>query len=309
MEPTLSAVEWWLQDLKPENPYTTRLAAVRELGRLESSDPSIVRALIAVKEHDASYQMRLAAAEALQAPPHQEVLAHYPELLNSAGDAAELPLPDAPPAVAAEPSPDKPLNPWLTIWIWPRRTIRQIVDADPKYWLPLLIVLEGLARGLDIASNRNLGDTLSLSGILVLAGVMGPLGWLIGVFIWSGLLRWTGSRLGGQAESTEVRAAIVWSGIPAVGILLLWIPILALLGKEMFSSSLPTVEAQPLLALPLLALLLAQTVLSLWSLGLSILCLAEVHRFSVWRSLAATFLSAAIFAVPIACLLIMMVTA
>ena len=55
------------------------MTAVRELGCLESSDPGIVHALIAVKECDASYQMRQAAAEALEAPAHQQVLTQHPE--------------------------------------------------------------------------------------------------------------------------------------------------------------------------------------------------------------------------------------
>jgi hypothetical protein len=309
MELPLSAAEQHVQDLEPKKPYATRLAAVRELGRLKNSTLEIVRALIAVKEGDPSYQMRQAAAETLEAPVHRQVLAQHPELLGPAAAPVDPALPGALPVDEAQPSPAKPLNPWLTVWIWPRRTIRQIVDADPRYRFVLLVVLAGFARGLDFSSNRSIGDTVSLPTIFLLAAIMGPIGWLIGVYIWGGLLRWTGSWLGGEANSAEVRAAVVWSGVPAIAILLIWIPIVALSRGEIFSSSMPTVEAQPLLALPLLGFFLIQIVLSLWSLGLSVLCLAEVHRFSVWRSLAAALLGAIIFIVPLACLLALMLTA
>lgn len=303
MESSLSAAQQYLRELDLDNPLATRLAAARELGHLEASSPQIVRALIAVKEGDPSYQMRKAAAESLQVPAHRQILAQHPELQASAAAPVDLPLPGAPPAAEAGATPGKPLNPWLTIWIWPRRTIRQIIDADPSYQFVLLIILQGIARGLDVSSNRNLGDTMSLPGILLLSAIMGPIGWLIGVYIWGTLLRWTGSWLGGEADSADVRAAIAWSGVPAIAILLLWIPIVTLSRGEIFSSSLPIVEAHPLLALPLLGFLLIQIALSLWILGLSVLCLAEVHRFSIWRSLAASFLGAVIFFVPSACLL------
>ncbi len=47
---------------------------------------------------------------------------------------------------------------------------------------------------------------------------------------------------------------------------------------------------------------LAKVLFACWGLGLLVLCLAEVHLFSIWRALAATLLGAVIVFVPMACL-------
>jgi len=43
----------------------------------------------------------------------------------------------------------KAINPWLSIWIKPRATIRWIVNTDPTQQVILLAALGGIAQTLD----------------------------------------------------------------------------------------------------------------------------------------------------------------
>ena len=93
-EPLAPDVEQYLQDLQPENVFITRKEAVEELGRLGTSHPRIVRALIAVKVFDESYLIRTLAAESLRAPVHQEILGQQPDLeALAAAEVSAAPIP------------------------------------------------------------------------------------------------------------------------------------------------------------------------------------------------------------------------
>ncbi|MBN1993685.1 MAG: hypothetical protein JW953_13370 [Anaerolineae bacterium] len=83
-------------------------------------------------------------------------------------------------------------NPWITIWIKPRATIRQIIDTDPTRQVIFLAVLLGLAYSLDRAAARDMGDRLSLSVLFVIMLIMSPISGLLIVYVGGALFRWVG---------------------------------------------------------------------------------------------------------------------
>lgn len=292
-----------LNDLALPAPYQARLQAARALAKAASSDVELLRALIAARDGDPSYQVRQAAAEALQSPVHRELLDLHPEL-RAAASAAPQVVESTPAHDESPRSPVRPLFPWLSIWLWPRRTIRQIVDANPRYGLPLIIVLAGLVRGLGVTINTSAGDTLETPTILIMAAILGPLGYLLSVYVMGSLMRWVGGWLGGEAETEEVRAAFAWSMVPTMYLLPLWLIMIAGFGASLFASDIPQLHANPLLALPLLAFSLLDLAVSLWAQVLLFLGLAEVHRFSFWRGLATWFLGLVLVGLPFLCLVV-----
>lgn len=199
-------------------------------------------------------------------------------------------------------SPPQALSPWLTIWIRPRDTIRRIVDTDPTRHVLLLAALNGFAEALARGSARNAGDTIPLPVFFGIAVTVAPIFAIITLYISGALFRWTGSWLGGEATSEEVRAALAWSSIPNISALLLWVPTLALFGEQMFTSEMPRLYANRLLMAPLLGWGVGTFVVGMWSLVLWVMCFSEVHRFSVWRGLAAMVLGSLVVLVPLLCL-------
>jgi hypothetical protein len=221
-------------------------------------------------------------------------------------DAQENPY--APPSSAAaeriasafEDSWDDDSNPFLTIWIRPRRTVRRIVAKNPALHVVLLACLAGVGGTLDRASMRDAGNTIPLSVILALACVLGPIGGLISLWISSHLIRISGNWIGGLGHREHIKTAIAWASVPSVCALPLWIPQLVLFGSDMFTTEMPRLEAQPMLLVPLLAIGLVEMVLSLW--GFVLLCntVAEVQGFeSAWGGFGNLILAGLIIVVPL----------
>ena len=194
---------------------------------------------------------------------------------------------------------EKSLSPLLTIWFAPRQTIRRLVDADPHKHVYLLAILSGIILTLNRASSTNLGDRIPLPYILLICIIAGPILGIAVVYIFGVLMHWIGIRFSGQASPYEVRAAFAWSAVPNLCVTILSIPLLILLGEDYFKSTPPDIFFSPVITLLFLLILVIQIVISIWAIIIFIVCLSEVHRFSIWKSVATSFVSVLIIFVPL----------
>lgn len=167
-------------------------------------------------------------------------------------------------------------NPWKTMWLRPRATIRALVNHDPTQNVDRLAILIGITQ---VVEQNSAGDGTFQSALvtLALAAVLGPVAGLIGIRISGALSGWIGRKLGGTATNDEVRAAYAWSAVPRITALPL--QILFLLISPFFSST------NPAIGLLLVGLGGVLTVLGLWELVLTVAALAEVNRFSIGRAI------------------------
>lgn len=192
-----------------------------------------------------------------------------------------------------------PISPWISIWTRPRQTIQRISDDDPEQSLLLVISLAGFIQFLNNASSNNLGNSLAWPAIIVIGAILGPIGSILGLYIASALVKWTGVRMGGSGTMASIRAAMAWSQVPVIWTLVLWVPMLALLGQDMFTAAMPRLEASPGLGVLLLLFVLVQVMVSLWGLVLLLKCLGQVQGFSAWKALANVLLAGLALLVPI----------
>lgn len=191
------------------------------------------------------------------------------------------------------------LNPWFSIWTQPRATIQQIVENDPVHLVLLLAALGGFSTVLDRASMRNLGDKLDWPVLLLLAAVIGPIAGIVTLYIGAALLRWTGSWIGGQASARNIRAAMAWSTVPEVWGLLLWLPAFALFGQELFTSAMPSVDANPSLSFLLLGFAAISLVIGIWEFVVFLKCLGQVQAFSAWKALGNSIMASMVVVLPV----------
>ena len=116
--------------------------------------------------------------------------------------------------------------------------------------------------------------------VLVAGAVLGiPMMYLNGF-----VLRYAGRSLGGGASSSEIRTAFAWSSLYAVpSLAIAWVTDLVLASRLPILARL-TVDpgTQELLEA---ASSSGRLILGLWGAVLWWSCLAEVHRFSIWRAL------------------------
>lgn len=191
-------------------------------------------------------------------------------------------------------------NLFLSIWVRPRGTIRQIVDSDPEKYVIILAVISGIFQALDRASERALGDSMSLIGILLLSLCLGALGGVFSLYVGGALFRWSGSLFGGVADSIHVRAALAWSSVPDIVLLIVYIPVIIIFGRNWFTSSSEWMDAEESLFLAVVCLLAtAGLILVVWKAFILIKCLAEVHSFSAWRSIASIIVGFLVIIVPL----------
>jgi hypothetical protein len=115
------------------------------------------------------------------------------------------------------------------------------------------------------------------------------------LYIFGALFRWSGSLLGGTASSVEVRAALAWSGVPAiVGEIILMLALFAGVPMpKIFPGALPLIDPA------FYKVMVVEGVIGIWGFFISLKCVGEVHRFSAWRAFVAILIPPLIFLIVI----------
>jgi hypothetical protein len=192
-------------------------------------------------------------------------------------------------------------NPWIGIWTRPRKTIREIVDRDPTYRVITLAAWAGALTTLNSMLGMTLGaapfslpaSVLPYLPILtLLSPFLGAAFGILGLYATAFVMDWSGRTLGGVGNALTVRAAVAWSGVPQICVSILTLIILVgAVAWHVPARSIPPSNGLLEAAADPLALTDGiETVISIWSFILMLLCVGEVHRFSVWRTLTAFLL-------------------
>jgi len=185
-----------------------------------------------------------------------------------------------------------------SIWFHPREVIFRIMESNPQMYVSVLICLYGVENVLDRSVARGLGERMPLGGILLVACVAGPLIGFLMVWLYSHLLSISGKWLDGRADPEELKTAIAWAQVPIVAVLALWIPLILIMGKDVFTLDVPQYEENPTIYLATSFIEIAQLILGLWAFVLLCNTVAEVQQYhSAWRGLINVVLAGILFAI------------
>jgi hypothetical protein len=190
--------------------------------------------------------------------------------------------------------PGEPLNPWFSMWTKPRQTIRQIVSTNPTYGVLLLAVLLGFSEP-DRDSLRSLGIDFAYPALVGISVILCPLFGILWLYIGGALVRWTGSWLGGTADSQETRAALAWGDLPLVWLFPL-IPLIVILNIAVPGFANLNNPAWTVMMFIIGAL---RVIAATWAIFTTSLAVGEVHGFSGGRGFAAILLAIMIVLAPI----------
>ncbi|MGO9266832.1 MAG: Yip1 family protein [Candidatus Binataceae bacterium] len=178
--------------------------------------------------------------------------------------------------------------PFFSIWIFPRATIRRIVEANPRKFVTGLGWITGALGALVFEVQAS--NSAALTSIPRWAVAMGPvtlamsaftLG-LAGVGIIYALafvFHWAGNLVGGVADLLEVRAAVAWSWIPLI--VLAIVAVIAAISAPAANSWTASTTPDPY-QIPYSCM--AEAALFVWAVFIATQTLGEVHRLSPRRA-------------------------
>lgn len=176
-------------------------------------------------------------------------------------------------------------NPWLSIWLRPRETIRLIVDTDPSHKLYLLCALYGFPMAMSFAQSFSLANLFSMWVTLLAALILCPFLGFAGISISTWLLHFTGRWIGGHGSFQSIRAAVAWSNVPNIVTVITWVLLLALFGNNVFCREFSEMTFVGYQAGLIFLIFLVQSIISIWGFILLLHTLGEVQGFSAWRAL------------------------
>lgn len=175
------------------------------------------------------------------------------------------------------------LNPWLSMWTNPRKTIREIVNIAPRKGMFLLAAIFGLQYILNFAHSFSLGLYFNPFVILLAAIVISPLLGYFWFYLYGACLYWTGKIFKGQARFEQILSCMAWSTIPYILNILMWFLFLV---TSTFTIFVQHSEGFTFFFISIISLITA-----VWSLVLLLNCMIEVQDYSFWRSIG-NYLSA-----------------
>lgn len=185
------------------------------------------------------------------------------------------------------------------IWTSPRLIFKYINDNNYNKHVNMLLILAGITNAFDRASTKNLGDNVSLIGILALCIVLGALlGW-IGYYLYSSLLSWTGKWLDGKGNSNSILTMLSYAMIPAILTLVLIFIQMGLYGVGIFQSNFDVFSGGLISNIIFFTTSILELTLGIWTLVLIVIGLSEVQKISVPKAILNMLLPPLVILVPI----------
>lgn len=198
-------------------------------------------------------------------------------------------------------------NPWRSMWIKPRETIRDVAEETPNKALWLLAWIYGFGSLLGSFQSLNVAPAVGMGLALLIAIVLAPFWGMLIFAVWSWIILWVGKLLKGAGTFKTIRAAYAWSCVPLIVNVPLWLILVAFYSQLLFFGT----EDQAMLSGPALTVLFliltGKLVFAIWALVIYLQALAEVQQFSVLRSIGNVILGAIVVSLIMALLWVLLV--
>jgi hypothetical protein len=169
-------------------------------------------------------------------------------------------------------------NPWLALWIYPRKTFRSILEKDNKIIIISLSIVYGLVSALSWIAYlwNHFPQKTQFHGypFIIIVLVIGAIFGLLNLYIGGWLFYLIGKWLHGKGSYQDVKCAIGWSTYPYI------IASIFAIVADVFFKIVP---------LEILFALL-NIIAVIWGFILFLHIVGEAHRFSAWKTLLCAFI-------------------
>lgn len=175
------------------------------------------------------------------------------------------------------------MNPWTQIWTQPRKTIRAIVNKNPRFRFFYLAAIYALQNLLFAANSFDLAKQYNVALIILVSLIVSPFIGAAFLYFNSWILYFTGKWMKGTAPFLHVRAALSWSKVPLIISILMWF-ILFVFSSDVvlqFSGSGATT----------IFINLVSIITGIWCFVILVQNIQEVQSFPAWKSVINIVLS------------------
>lgn len=176
-------------------------------------------------------------------------------------------------------------NPWLSIWVQPRETIREIIDTNPKYQFGILCALYGFPMAMGFAQNLSLCTSFPTWSIVIAALVICTFLGYFGICITTWLLYVTGKWIKGIGTFQTIRTAVAWSNVPNAVTSITWFILLGFFGGQIFCKGFSEMAFVGYQAGVVFLIFLIQSIVSIWGFIILLKTVGEAQGFSAWKAL------------------------
>lgn len=177
------------------------------------------------------------------------------------------------------------LNPFFSIWLSTRRTIRYVLEnKDLKYSL-MVAALAGAPSGISAFGELSKNLELQWWFLLILIVLVGPIFGLIGLYVAAALYTWVGKWFGGNGKFKEMLQAIGVAMIANFWMTPFWILSTIFVRNDIFVMDMISGMSIGAIIWFLVSSLVSAT-FSIWMIVIQSKAIGEVHQFSSWKGFA-----------------------
>ena len=185
------------------------------------------------------------------------------------------------------------------MWTEPRRVLKYINETKYENYFYIILFLAGVSGAFDRAAIKNMGENVSLLGIIAGCVLLGGfLGWL-SYYIYAALLSWTGKWLDGKGNTDSIYRILAYAMFPSVVSLLFLVPQIAVYGIDLFRQDGDLVNAGVFGNIIFWGSLSLEIILGIFTLVFSVIGISEVQKISIGKSILNLLLPLIIIVGPI----------
>ena len=185
------------------------------------------------------------------------------------------------------------------MWTEPRRVLKYINETKYQKYFYIILFLAGVSGAFDRAAIKNMGENVSLLGIIAGCVLLGGfLGWL-SYYIYAALLSWTGKWLDGKGNTDSIYRILAYAMFPSVVSLLFLVPQIAVYGIDLFRQDGDLVNAGVFGNIIFWGSLSLEIILGIFTLVFSVIGISEVQKISIGKSILNLLLPLIIIVGPI----------
>ena len=171
------------------------------------------------------------------------------------------------------------------MWTEPRRVLKYINETKYEKYFYIILFLAGVSGAFDRAAIKNMGENVSLLGIIAGCVLLGGfLGWL-SYYIYAALLSWTGKWLDGKGNTDSIYRILAYAMFPSVVSLLFLVPQIAVYGIDLFRQDGDLVNAGVFGNIIFWGSLSLEIILGIFTLVFSVIGISEVQKICIGKSI------------------------